>query len=192
MAIMERIILQPKEARLFDRPIQDLQRSIGAKLLFMDHIFGRCERLIKEIDGRRIYSPNVYKGNDEYILLTPDNTDLGNYCFFVREEPEQMAVDAGLHSRLRAPFSLVVWVDLRTVEDDDQRNVYDLELKVLDAISSPGVLRSGGITVSRVYHRAENVFEGFTLDEVQNQFLMSPFFGLRVQFELLVDEDCVV
>ena len=192
MAIIDRIYLQPKEARLFDRPIQDMQRSIGEKLLFMDHIFGRCERLIKEVEGKRIYSPNVYKGNDEYILLTPDNTDLGNYCFFVREEPEQFAVDAGLHSRLRAPFSLVVWADLRTIEDEDQRNVYDLELKVLDAISSPGTLKSGGITVSRVYHRAENVFDGFTLDEVQNQFLMSPFFGLRVQFELWVDEDCVV
>ena len=103
-----------------------------------------------------------------------------------------MVVDAAIHSRLRAPFSLVVWVDLRTIEDEDQRNVYDLELKVLDAISSPGTLKSGGITVQRVYHRAENIFEGFTLDEVQNQFLMSPFFGLRVQFELWVDEDCVV
>lgn len=192
MELVDRVYLKPEQPRLFDRPIQDMQKSIGAKLLFMDHVFGRCERLIKEVEGRKVYTPNVYKGGDEYLLLTPDNTDLGNYCFFVREEPEQMVVDAAIHSRLRAPFSLVVWVDLRTIEDTDQRNIYDLELKVLDAISSPGTLKSGGITVQRVYHRAENIFEGFTLDEVQNQFLMSPFFGLRVQFELWVDEDCVV
>ena len=191
MAI-ERLYLQTEEPKLFDRPIQDMQRSIAKKLLFIDHVFGRCERLVKESDGRKVYTPNVYAGRDEYILLTPDNTDLGNYCFFVREDPEQMVEGFGNHGRMRCPFSLVVWVDLRTIEDEDERNVYDVELKVLDAVASPGVLRSGGLTVNRVYHRAENVFDGFTLDEVDNQFLMSPFFGLRVQMELWVDEDCTL
>ena len=68
----------------------------------------------------------------------------------------------------------------------------DVIEKVLDAVASPGVLRSGGITVNRVYHRAESVFDGFSLDEVDNQFLMSPFYGLRIQFDLWVDEDCNV
>lgn len=191
MAI-ERLYLQPESPKLFDRPIQDIQRSIAEKLLFMHHIFGRCERLAKVVDGRKVYSPNVYKGKDEYELLTPDNTDLGNYCFFVREDPETMVQSFGNHGRMRGTFSLIVWVDLRTIEDKDQRDVYDFELKVLDAVASPGVLRSGGITVSRVYHRAESVFDGFSLDEVDNQFLMSPFYGLRIQFELWVDEDCNV
>ena len=191
MAI-ERLYLQPDSPKLFDRPIQDIQRSIAKKLLFIDHVFGRCERLAKESDGRKVYTPNVYAGRDEYILLTPDNTDLGNYCFFVREDPEQMVEGFGNHGRMRCPFSLVVWLDMRTIEDEDERNVYDVELKVLDAVASPGVLRSGGLTVNRLYHRAENVFDGFTLDEVDNQFLMSPFFGLRVQMELWVDEDCVL
>lgn len=192
MAVIDRIYLQPEDPRLFDRPIQDLQKSIARRLLFMDHVFGRCERLAKVIDGRTVYSPNVYKGKDEYILLTPDNTDLGNYSFFVAEEPETMVSAFGISGRIKAPFSLVVWVDLRTIEEKDARNVYELELKVLDAIASPGVLRHGGLEVSRVYHRAENVFTGFTLDEVDNQFMMSPFAGLRIEFELWVDEDCTI
>lgn len=192
MAVIDRIYLQPEEPRLFDRPIQDLQKSIARRLLFMDHVFGRCERLAKVIDGRTVYSPNVYKGKDEYILLTPDNTDLGNYSFFVAEEPETMVSAFGISGRIKAPFSLVVWVDLRTIEEKDARNVYELELKVLDAIASPGVLRHGGLEVSRVYHRAENVFTGFTMDEVDNQFMMSPFAGLRIELELWVDEDCTI
>lgn len=192
MAVIDRIYLQPEEPRLFDRPIQDLQKSIARHLLFMDHVFGRCERLAKVIDGRTVYSPNVYKGKDEYILLTPDNTDLGNYSFFVAEEPETMVSAFGISGRMKAPFSLVVWVDLRTIEEKDARNVYELELKVLDAIASPGVLRHGGLEVSKVYHRAENVFTGFTMDEVDNQFMMSPFAGLRIELELWVDEDCTI
>lgn len=189
---LERLYLQPDEPKLFDRPIQDLQKSIAGKLLFMDHVFGRCERLLKVVDGKRYYTPNIYKGRDEYILLTPDNTDLGNYCFFVPEEPEVMVANFGVSGRIKAPFSLVVWVDMRDVEDKDVRNVYDLELKVLDAVASPGVLRHGGLEVSRIYHKAENVFSGFTLDEVDNQFMMSPFMGLRIELELWIDEDCTV
>lgn len=188
---LERIYLQPKSSpRLFDRPIQDLQNIIGAKLSFMDHVFGRCERLLKAVDGQRYYTPNIYRGNNDYVLLTPDNRVLGNYCFFVPEEPETMTFSMGAMGRIKAPFSLVVWVDQRTVEESDLRNVYDLELKVLDAIGTPGTLRNGSIDIRRVFHRAENVFAGFTLDEVDNQFMMSPFMGLRIEFELRIDEDC--
>jgi hypothetical protein len=191
MAI-ERLHIRDKEPKLFDRAIQDIQRSIASRLLFMDHIFGRCERLVKEIDGRKIYTPNVYNGKDEYILLTPDNTGLGNYCFFMEEDPQTMVANFGISGRLRATFSLVVWADMRTIDERDVRSLYGLELKVLDALASPGVLRHGGLEVSRVYHRAENVFSTFSLDEVDNQFLMSPFTGLRIEFDLWVDEDCTV
>lgn len=192
MAIIERLYLQPKQPRLFDHVIQDLQKNIAKRLLFMNHIFGRCERLQKDVNGHRVFSPNVYAGKDEYILLTPDNTELGNYCFFVAGEPEQLAVQMGSYGRLRAPFSLVVWVDMRTIEEDDDRNTYDVELKVLDAIGEAGAIRHGGMTIGRIYHRAENVFDGFTLDEVDNQFLMSPFFGLRIEMEFWVNEDCTL
>lgn len=190
--VLERLYLQTDEPRLFDRPIQDIQKSIAKKLLFMNHIFGRAERLLKVVEGRRYFSPNVYKGNDEYELLTPDNMDLGNYCFFVPDEPQVMVSAFGVSGRIKAPFSLVVWVDMRTIEDKDVRNIYDVELKVLDAVASPGVLRHGGLEVSRVYFKAENVFAGFTMDEVDNQFLMSPYMGLRIEMEIWIDEDCNV
>lgn len=190
--VLERLYLQTDEPKLFDRPIQDIQKSIAKKLLFMNHIFGRAERLLKVVEGRRHFSPNVYKGKDEYELLTPDNMDLGNYCFFVPDEPQVMVSAFGVSGRIKAPFSLVVWVDMRTIEDKDVRNIYDVELKVLDAVASPGVLRHGGLEVSRVYFKAENVFAGFTMDEVDNQFLMSPYMGLRIEMEIWIDEDCNV
>ena len=140
--------------------------------------------------SRRVYSPNVYVGKDDYCLLTPDQRELGNYAFFVREEPERMGVSMGMQSRVHAPFSLIVWVDMRTVADGDDRNIYDVELAVLQALGTPGAVKNGGLKVTNVYHRAENVFDGFSLDEVDNQFLMSPFYGMRVQMEIWIDEDC--
>ena len=121
---LERIYKQPSTgAKLFDRPIQNLQDVLGAQISYLDHVFGRCERLVKEVNGRRVYSPNVYVGKDDYCLLTPDQRELGNYAFFVREEPERMGVSMGMQSRVHAPFSLIVWVDMRTVADGDDRNI---------------------------------------------------------------------
>jgi hypothetical protein len=50
--------------------------------------------------------------------------------------------------------------------------------------------KKGSFTVQRIYERAENVFDGFTLDEVDNQFLMSPFAGFRFYGEMIVTNDC--
>lgn len=188
---MAMIYKQPSVPRLFDRPIQNLQDALGG-LSWMDNVYGRCERLVKEKDGRRTYTPNAYKGNGDYILLTPDEVAHGNYCFFVMEEPETVGVSMGVQSRIRAPFSLIVWVDMRKVgHEADDRNIYQVEAEVLECIGVGGVLKSGSIQVSKVYHHAENVFQGFSLDEVDNQFMMSPFAGFRITGELIITEDCL-
>lgn len=188
MAI-ERIYKQPTRAYLFDRVIQDLQDALSS-LSWLSHVFGRSERLVQLKDGVRKYSPNVYQGKGEYISLLPDNTKLGNYCFFVMEDPQTVSVPMQLQNRLRSPFSLIVWVDMRTVGATyDDRNTEQLKEQVLKTVRRAW-LKQGAVTVTRVYERAENVFQGYSLDEVDNQYLMAPFAGFRLTGEMYVDEEC--
>ena len=58
MAI-DRIYKQPQRAYLFDRVIQDLQDALGV-LSWLNHVFGRSERLVQLKNGIRRYTPNVY------------------------------------------------------------------------------------------------------------------------------------
>lgn len=189
MAI-ERVYKQQQSPKLFDRVIQAMQDRLSG-LAWLDHVFGRCERLVKmSADGRRVYSPNVYKGDEEYILLTPDNTELGNYCFFVMEEPETVRHAVGERLHVRSPFSLILWVDMRTVGATyDDRNTDELKDAVLRLLDG-SFLREGAVTLQRVYERSENVFQGFSLDEVENQYLMSPYWGMRLTGEMVVLQDC--
>jgi hypothetical protein len=136
-----------------------------------------------------VYSPNVYVGRDNYELVTPDTVKIGNYSFFVMEEPQEVSSLLHDNVRIKAPFSLIVWVDMRKVSDDDERNTEAVKEEILLALEDI-TLRKGRFTVTRIYERAENVFEGFTLDEVQNQFLMSPFAGFRFTGEMIVTNDC--
>ena len=184
-----RIYKQPTRAYLFDRVIQGLQDALG-DIAWLTHIFGRSERLVKMKNGMRYYTPNVYYGRDEYIQLLPDNRDLGNYCFFVMEEPQTVTYPMGIQNRVRAPFSLIVWVDMRTIGATyDDRNTEQLKEQVLKTIKR-GWIKHGAVTVEKVYERAENVFQGYSLDEVDNQYLMSPFAGFRLTGEMQIDEEC--
>lgn len=187
--MIERIPLK-KNLRLFDRLIAYLQTGLAEELPWLDHAFGKAERLVKEINGRRYYLPNIYIGGNEYELIAPDS-NFGNYCFFVLEDPQTVSYTAGDRSRLKTPFSLIVWVDMRTIDEVDERNTEDVKQQILWALNERIWLRSGSMQINRIYERAENVFAGFTLDEVDNQFLMHPFCGWRFTGELQVETDCI-
>ena len=95
----------------------------------------------------------------------------------------------GIQNRLRAPFSLIVWVDMRKVENNDARNTEYVKEEILKTIRRAWI-KQGAVEIGKVYQLAENVFQGYSLDEVDNQFLMQPFAGLRITGELIVDEEC--
>jgi hypothetical protein len=95
--------------------------------------------------------------------------------------------------RIKTPFSLIVWVDMRKVEKamqlPDERNTEYIKEQVLSVIGT-AFPKKGSVSIARIYEKAENVFDGFSLDEVDNQFLMSPFAGFRFYGELIITNDC--
>lgn len=185
-------VMKIEKPALFDRCICSLQDGLVKELPWLDHAFGRVERLVKTNGSVRRYTPNIYLGKDEYLLLLPDQ-GLGNFCYFVMDEPETVQWYPGDRSRLQSTFSLVVWVDMRTIDgDDDTRNTERIKAQVLRALNGGIWIRSGSIVIENIYSRAENVFAGFTLDEVDNQFLMSPFAGWRFEGTMQVNDECAL
>ena len=63
-----------------------IQEGLAKNLGWLNYAFGKAERLVKDYKGKRVYSPNLYVGKNEYELITPDS-NIGNYCFFVLDEP---------------------------------------------------------------------------------------------------------
>ncbi len=177
---------------LFDKLIRELQQTLMERLPWLDASHGRAERLVKTIDGKRYYTPNIYLGGNEYESLLPDDRK-GCYSFFVMNEPQEVKSLVQTEVRIKAPFSLIIWFDMRKVEKvmnlSDDRNTEYVKEQVL-AVLNTAFSKKGSMTVQRIYERAENVFDGFTLDEVQNQYLMSPFAGFRLQGEMIVTNDC--
>lgn len=178
--------------RLFDEVIQDLQQGLKSQLSWLDYSFGRSERLVKEINGQRIYTPNVYVGKNNYEVVLPDTVKFGNYSFFVMEEPQEVSKPMQMEVHVTSPFSLIVWVDMRKVGlSSDERNTEAIKEEILLAVQQT-LLQRGRVEITRIYERAENVFAGFTLDENQNQFMMSPYYGWRFYGEMTIYNDCII
>lgn len=175
--------------RLFDVVFQAMQTSLVEQLPWLNHAFGKAERLVKMIGPKKVYSPNVYIGNNEYELISPDS-DFGNYSFFTMDDPQAIDFQRGQQTTFKTPFSIVFWVDMRTIEDIDERNTEAVKQQIIRALNGGMFLRSGTFRFDKVYEKSENVFHGFSLDEIDNQFLMHPYCGWRFAGEITITDTC--
>lgn len=182
-------VYRKSNPHLFDVAINDIQTALNDECDWLNSIFGRCERLVKEINGQRYYTANWYKKANDYILIAPDE-GLGNFCFFVLDEPTDLEnYFAGDVTRCNIGFSLIVWCDLRTISTE--RGTEGVKEEILNILNGHVHLHSGRMTINKIYERAENVFRGFDYEEIDNQFNMHPFAAFRFEGELLVDTLCM-
>lgn len=174
---------------LIDGVIAEIQAQMAQKIEWLNNIFGRVERLVKHVNGQTIYSANQYKGGNEYTLIAPDS-GLGNFVFFVVDEPETLEYHRGDRTHYTTPFSVVFWVDMRTIASGENRNTEAVKQEIVRFLNNELRLRYGRMYVNRIFNRAESIFKGFTLDEIDNQFLMQPFCGWRFEGEIEFYDTC--
>ena len=86
-----------------------------------------------------------------------------------------------------------MWFDLRKIYDTDtNRNTEALKADILRVLAGRTGWRldEGRVTIARIYERAENIYRGYTLSEIDNQFLMHPYGGMRFEGVLEFAEVC--
>lgn len=182
---MERIPIPPNAA-LFDKAVADLQTLFAGELTWLDHAFGICERVTRTIDNKRYNIASVYTGADNYEQIEPC-VKLGNFCFFYLRDPQEFGrMDK---DQVHTPLSIIFWYDMRKVGYPTSRNREAIKAKILSLVQGAH-LPNGTIVGSRIYEEPKNVFADFSYDYVDNQFLMSPFAGLRIDAVLYADIPC--
>ena len=180
-----------KNPQLLDALFADIQRGLVAKFGWLDKAFGRAERLVRySAQKKKIYTPNVFAGGNEYIDVTPD-ANIGNFSFFWVDDPQNVDAERNVNISINTGFSLIVWVDIRKVYNDrKERNKELLKREILDALNGGIWIKDGRVEITKVWELAENVYRGFTLDEIDNQFMMQPYCGFRFEGKLRITESC--
>lgn len=185
------------DAVMLDAVLAQIQQGLADNLNWLDVAFGRSQRLQKMVNGKRIITPNVFcggwngHGENDYIEVSPDS-HIGNFSFFEIEESQ--TIEPGTWARtITAPFALIFWFNLvKVYGEKSNRNTEFLKAQILDIVNgrSGWHLRQGRIYVNRCYERAENIYRGYSLSEIDNQYLMHPFAGFRFEGVLTFDELC--
>lgn len=185
-------------AVMVDRVIGEIQTGLAANLDWLNAAFGRAQRLTKEMNGKRIITPNVYCGGlqghgvNDYLEVSPDSK-IGNFSFFLIDDPQRIDWNPGQQNEYTVPFALIFWFDLRTIFNAaTNRNTEYVKAQILRVLNGRAgwLLRDGRLTINRCYEQAANIYRGFSLDEIDNQFLMHPYAGFRFEGELTFDEIC--
>lgn len=187
-----------KNAVMLDRVIGEIQQGLTDNISWLDAAFGRSQRLTKNINGKRIVTPNVYcggwngHGENDYIEVSPDSK-IGNFSFFETEDPQTITVGPWARE-IKTPFSLIVWFDLtRIYNEASNRNTERLKAQILHVLNGRAGwhLTGGRIIINRIYERAENIYRNYTLSEIDNQYLMHPYAGFRFDGILEFEELCI-
>ena len=182
---------KPKNPVMIDRVLAYLQDSLVENIGWLDYAFGRAQRLVTRIEHKDHYYPGVYKGGNEYLNVLPGQ-GLGNRTFFTIDDPHTVEFNPRRYNNIRSPFSLVVWYDLRTIfKGTTERNTEEIKRQILRVLTNSVLPNGSRIEITRIYEQAENIFKGYSLKEIDTQFLMQPFAGIRIEGTLIYREECL-
>lgn len=175
---------------MVDRPISYLQDELISKVGWLDHAFGRAQRLVTLRDQKEYYYPGVYIGNNEYLNVLPGQ-GIGNRTFFIVDDPQEVQFLPRSYSIIKCPISLVLWCDLSTIfQGTNERNTEEIKRQMMRVLSDAVMPSGSKIEVLKLYEQANNIFKEYSLKEIDTQFLMQPYAGLRVDGVLTYREDC--
>lgn len=168
---------------MFDKAVKPLQEYLADKLPWLDHSIGFCEVLSMIDNRKKITTANLYLGSGEYERIEPCE-ELGNFCFCMLKDPQDK-IGSNLIS---APFSLIFWYDVDKVSSAiDERNREAVKGQILSVLQS---FRSPYFTFNRIYEKPQNIFNEFSYDFLQNQHLMQPYAGIRIEGTIRAEIPC--
>ena len=181
---MERVPIK-SDPKLFDAAVAKIQILLADAFPWLDHSFGICEKLTDTKDGKKFNSANMYIGKGSYAQIMPCS-ELGNFSFFILRDPQERSKkDKNL---IKAPFSLIIWYDTRNVSlATDERNREAIKEQILNLLNPHAF---AWLNITKTYESPDKIFSDFSYDYTNNQFLMSPYAGLRLDGEMLVRLSC--
>ena len=176
------------DPKLLDLAFAPIQTKLESGLSWLDKAFGKCQRLERLLNGKTTIKPSIYVGgNDDrqYLDLFPDSS-IGNFCFFDVDDLKEHAWQRNQGGPVMAKVGIVFWFDFRDVYPTDHVNK-SVE-NVIDEILQ--ILKTTRLVVKSHVEQSANIYPRYTIAEIDNQFLMRPFGGFRINCELQINESC--
>ena len=160
---------------LLDKVIQDIQQALKEKLKWLDYAFGRAYKLVEHQDngGKFIY-PAAYTGNSEYISLLP-NDNYGNFSWFDIYDAQEIIQVVQSTPQFTFSGAIIFWFNLNTIfADSDAMYTEEVKDEIVRVLTTPGLItQTGRLTINKIYERFENLYSGYSLENIYNSYVYS-------------------
>lgn len=191
---------------LLDKILQDMQKSLMNRLKWLNCAFGRAYKLVEHRpDGNKFIYPAMYNGNGEYVSLLP-NDNFGNFSWFDIYDPQKITEVVQSLPQYTFSGAIIFWYDLSSIyEDETVMHTEEVKDEIMRVLTTPGLITTTGkLTIDDIYERFENIYKGYSIEKVYNnyaykgegiqdidkQFFMYPYAGIRIEFTLTTRELC--
>ena len=191
---------------LLDKILQDMQKSLMNRLKWLNCAFGRAYKLVEHRpDGNKFIYPAMYNGNGEYVPLLP-NDNFGNFSWFDIYDPQKITEVVQSLPQYTFSGAIIFWYDLSSIyEDETVMHTEEVKDEIMRVLTTPGLITTTGkLVINDIYERFENIYKGYSIEKIYNnytykgegiqdidkQFFMYPYAGIRIEFTLTTRELC--
>lgn len=184
-------IPQPATPALLDIPLAEFNTKLGTKFGWINNRFGKAQRLTRLNDKKQtINYPGIYTGQGkEYASLLP-HEGYGNFSFWDVEGDYDIEWQDNQLQIVEADIGLVLWMNLNQVlASAELRNLETIKEQIIDFFTTARVLRTR-FQLTGVTERNAAIYKGYTTKEIDQQYLMHPFAGLRFNGRIRYEKLC--
>ena len=191
---------------LLDKVLQGMQTTLLVKLPWLNCAFGRAYKLVEHRpDGNKLIYPAMYNGNGEYVSLLP-NDNFGNFSWFDIYDPQKITEVVQSLPQYTFSGAIIFWYDLSSIyEDETVMHTEEVKDEIMRVLTTPGLITTTGkLVINDIYERFENIYKGYSIEKIYNnyiykgegiqdidkQFFMYPYAGIRIEFTLTTRELC--
>lgn len=191
---------------LLDKILQDMQKSLMNRLKWLNCAFGRAYKLVEHRpDGNKFIYPAMYNSNGEYVSLLP-NDNFGNFSWFDIYDPQKITEVVQSLPQYTFSGAIIFWYDLSSIyEDETVMHTEEVKDEIMQVLTTPGLITTTGkLVINDIYERFENIYKGYSIEKIYNnytykgegiqdidkQFFMYPYAGIRIEFTLTTRELC--
>lgn len=179
---------KPDVPAFIDKVVVQIQDSLKAKLPWLNYSFGRAQKLVTLKDKQNYFYPGVHIGKGTYINVLPDQK-LGNYSFFIIEDPQNVDFRVHSSSNVKLKYAIVFWFNLSKIFPGVQdRNTEALKAQIIKILTRELFLTTGRIDIRQIFEQPENIYKGYSLKEIDSQYMMQPYGGIRFEGEMIFME----
>lgn len=176
------------------------------RLKWLNCAFGRAYKLVEHRpDGNKFIYPAMYNGNGEYVSLLP-NDNFGNFSWFDIYDPQKITEVVQSLPQYTFSGAIIFWYDLSSIyEDETVMHTEEVKDEIMRVLTTPGLITTTGkLVINDIYERFENIYKGYSIEKIYNnyiykgegiqdidkQFFMYPYAGIRIEFTLTTRELC--